>query len=51
LGLGEDGLFDGFEILLIHTQASLPYYMAKVLHLVTKEVELLCLEGDPMLPE
>jgi len=25
--------------------------MAKVLHLVTKEVALLCLEGDPMFPE
>jgi len=25
--------------------------MAKVLHLVTKEAELLCLDGDPMLPE
>jgi len=51
LGLGEDGLLDGFEVLLTHTQASCPYYMAKVLHLVTKEVALLCLEGDPVLPE
>jgi len=51
LDLGEEGLLNGFEVFLIHPQASWPYYMAKVLHLVTIEVALLCLEGDPMFPE
>jgi len=50
-GLGEDGLLDGLEVLLVHTQAPWPHYMAEGLHPAAKEVALLCVEGDPMLPE
>jgi len=44
-------LLYGFEVLLVRTQTSCSHYMAKVLHLVTKEVALLRIEGDPLLPE
>jgi len=46
LRLGELGLPDGFQVLLIDADTSGPNYKAKVLHLVTEEVAPFCLKRD-----